>query len=58
MLFDDEFRVWRATRLPVATLEQVSRFVEHVKGYGVIANDALLEQGEDWTARLLQAANA
>jgi hypothetical protein len=57
VLFDDEFRVWRATRLPVATVERVSRFVEHVKGYRVIANDALLEQGEDWTSRLRQAAN-
>jgi hypothetical protein len=33
-------------------------FFEHVKGYRVIANDALLERGEDWTARLQQAANA
>jgi hypothetical protein len=45
VFLDDEFRVWRATRLPAATLKQVSRFVEHVKGYRVIANDALLEQG-------------
>jgi hypothetical protein len=57
VLFDDEFRVWRATSLPVEVLEQVSRFVEHVKGYRVIANDALLEQGEDWTERLQHAAD-
>jgi hypothetical protein len=36
----------------------VSRFVEHVKGYRVIAKVALLDQGKDWTARLQQAANA
>jgi hypothetical protein len=56
VLFDDEFRVWRATRLPVSQLERVARFVEHVKGYRVVANDALLDQGEDWTERLQLAA--
>jgi hypothetical protein len=55
VLFDDEFRVWRATRLPGATVDKVSCFVEHVKGYRVIANDAFLEQGEDWTELLRQA---
>jgi hypothetical protein len=57
VLFDDEFRVWRATRLPAATVETASRFVDHVKGYRVIARDALLEQGEDWTELLRQAAD-
>jgi hypothetical protein len=30
----------------------LSRDLEHVKGYRVIANDALLDQGDDWTERL------
>jgi hypothetical protein len=58
VLFDGEFCVWRATRLPVATVEKVSRFVQHVRGYRVIATDALLDQGEDWTELLRQAADA
>ena len=52
VLFDDEFEVWRATRLPAATLQQRSRFIEHVRGYRVIARDELLDEGEDWTQRL------
>jgi hypothetical protein len=58
VLFDDEFRVWRAARLPVELLEQQSRFVEHVRGFRVMANDALLDQGDDWTERLRAAATA
>ena len=57
VLFDDQFRVWRATHLPVALLEAQSRFIEHVRGYRVIATDTLLGQGEDWTERL-QVATA
>jgi hypothetical protein len=56
VLFDDEFRVWRAAKLPVETLGEVARFVGHVSGYRVMANDALLDRGEDWTERLRQAA--
>jgi hypothetical protein len=56
VLFDDEFRVWKAARLPVEVLEEVARFVGHVKGYRVMATDALLDRGEDWTERLRQAA--
>lgn len=58
VLFDDEFRVWRAARLPVELLEKQSRFVEHVRGFRVMANDALLDQGDDWTERLRAAATA
>lgn len=58
VLFDDEFRVWRAARLPVQVLEQEGRFVEHVQGFRVMAKDALLDQGEDWTERLRLAAAA
>lgn len=58
VLFDDKFVVWRATKLDVETLQGASRFVEHVKGYRVIANDALLDRGEDWTDALRKAAGA
>jgi hypothetical protein len=56
VLFDDEFRVWRATRLPVATLEKAARLIEHVNGFRVMATDDLLDRGDDWTERLRQAA--
>ena len=56
VLFDDEFRVWRATRMPTPLLKQQSRFIEHVRGYRIMASDALLDQGEDWTERLRAAA--
>jgi len=52
VLFDDEFRVWRATRLAASVLEHRSRFIDHVRGFRVMATDALLDQGEDWTERL------
>jgi hypothetical protein len=56
VLFDDEFRVWRAAYLPAALLQEQSRFVEHVRGFRVMATDELLDQGEDWTDRLRAAA--
>jgi hypothetical protein len=52
VLFDDEYRVWRATRLPLEAFREHARFVQHVSGYRVIANDQLLDSGEDWTERL------
>jgi hypothetical protein len=52
VLFDDEFRVWRAARLPVETLQAAARFVQHVSGYRVLATDELLAAGDDWTERL------
>jgi hypothetical protein len=48
--------VWRATRLPVENLRAQAAFVEHVRGYRVFATDELLDSGEDWTARLRDAA--
>jgi hypothetical protein len=30
VLFDDEFRVWRAARLPIETFQAAAKFVEHV----------------------------
>ena len=56
VLFDDAFRVWRSAMLTAAQLEAESRFVDHVKGYRVMATDALLDQGEDWTDKLRTAA--
>ena len=58
VLFDDEFRVWRAARVPVEVVKAEARFTEHVRGFRVMAVDALLDQGEDWTERLRAAANA
>jgi hypothetical protein len=58
VLFDDTFHVWRAAKLAAAQLEQSARFVEHVKGYRVMATDALLGAGEDWTEKLRQAADS
>jgi len=31
VLFDDEFRVWRAARLPIETFQAAAKFVEHVR---------------------------
>jgi hypothetical protein len=56
VLFDDEFRVWRAARLPIETFQAAAKFVEHVSGYRVFATDDLLDRGEDWTERLRAAA--
>lgn len=56
VLFDDGFRVWRATLLPVEILERASRFIEHVSGFRVMATDQLLDRGEDWTGRLREVA--
>jgi hypothetical protein len=55
VLFDDEFRVWRAAKLPIEALKEVARFVGHVGGHRVMATDGLLDRGEDWTDRLRQA---
>ena len=52
VLFDDNFRVWRAARLPVETFKTAARFVEHVSGYRAFATDELLDAGDDWTERL------
>lgn len=56
VLFDDEFLVWRAARVPVDVLQERAQFVQHVRGYRIIARDELLEAGEDWTDRLRAAA--
>jgi len=55
VLFDDEFRVWRAAWVPVNKLEGVAHFNEHVSGFRVMASNELLDEGDDWTERLRQA---
>jgi hypothetical protein len=52
VLFDDEFRVWRAARIPADELKARGRFVEHVRGFRIMATDSLLDTGDDWTSRL------
>jgi hypothetical protein len=58
ILFDDQFVVWKAAKLSSAQLEASARWIEHVKGWRVMATDALLGQGEDWTERLRRAAES
>src|SRR5437763_14880134 len=57
VLFDDEFRVWCAARLPIETFRDAAQFVEHVSGYRVFATDELLDRGDDWTERLQAAVD-
>jgi hypothetical protein len=52
VLFDDEFRVWRAARLPVRVIRSSGRLRNYIRGTVVFATDDLLDRGEDWTGRL------
>jgi hypothetical protein len=52
VLFADDFRVWRAPRIPVDVLREGSRFSEHVRGDLVFGRNELLDRGEDGTDRL------
>jgi hypothetical protein len=52
VFFDDDFRVWRAARVPVEAMQDGARFVQHVRGYRVLATDTFLDRSEDWTERL------
>jgi hypothetical protein len=56
VLFDDEFRVWRAAHLRAELLQESARFVGHVSGYRIMARDDLLACGDDWTERLRAVA--
>ena len=55
VLFDDQFRVWKTGKLLPAQFQAVARLVTRFNSYRVMATDALLEQGEDWTDRLREA---
>lgn len=50
ILFDDEFVVRRAARLPVDVLREIATYVGHVNGWRVMATDDVLDRGEDWTS--------
>jgi hypothetical protein len=52
VLFDDDFRVWRAALLPLRIIYAAGRFREYVRGTVVFATDDLLDRGEDWTSIL------
>ncbi len=56
VLFDDEFCVWRAVRLPRDIVKDAGRRIERVGAWRVSATDDLLARGEDWTERLRQVA--
>jgi hypothetical protein len=49
VLFDDDFRVWRAALLPTSVIRSAGRFREYVQGTVVFATDELLALGDDWT---------
>lgn len=57
VLFDDDFLVWRAAKLDLATLKKDARYVKHVNGHRVKASNDLLDQGFDMTDQLRRAAN-
>ena len=56
VLFDDEFKVWKAACLPTADLRNQARHSRHVNGELVFATDDVLKEAEDWTDRLRKAA--
>jgi hypothetical protein len=54
VLFDDEYEVSHAAKLPVAELKERARWAKHVNGWLVFATPDVLDSGEDWTERLQQ----
>jgi hypothetical protein len=56
VLFTADYAVWRSVRLPSATAEARSRWIEHVHGYRLVADDALLAEAIDITAAVQAAA--
>jgi hypothetical protein len=56
VLFDDEFVVWKAARVPVQVMRDVARPDTHVGGSRVFATNELLARGDDWTERLRKTA--
>jgi hypothetical protein len=58
VLFDSQFRVMKAARIPVSVVQQASRPDEYVGGNRVSATPELLShpEAEDWTERLQAAA--
>ena len=58
VLFGDDFQVWRAAAIPASVLETHARWTEWVRGWRVMATDALLNQGDDWTEMLRVSGGA
>ncbi len=56
VLLDDVDPVSRASCIPRAVVEEQASPDEYVGGKRVLASDALLDSGEDWTDRLQQVA--
>ena len=52
VLFDPLYRVRAAALLPAAVVREHSSHVQFTASERVLASDALLELGEDWTERL------
>ena len=46
ILFDDQYRIWRAVRIPLALAEERSTFHSHVNGHILFAKDALLDDSQ------------
>lgn len=56
VLFDGEFKVWKAARFPTVDMKRRARHSKHVNGELVFATDDVLKEAEDWTNRLRKAA--
>jgi hypothetical protein len=52
VLFDDDFRVWKAAKLESKVMREQARPDPHVGGFRLLATDSLLARGEDWTTYL------
>ena len=53
-----DLSVGRAAELPLEVVRDRARYVEHVNGYVLVPNQALLDQGADVTGRLQAAARS
>ncbi|HEV8636526.1 MAG TPA: hypothetical protein VG370_20090 [Chloroflexota bacterium] len=58
VLFTSDYAVWRSVRLPSAIAEARSKWIEHVHGYRLVTDDALLAEAIDITAAVRAAAAA
>jgi hypothetical protein len=52
VLFDDDFRLWQAAKVPMDIVREDASWSDHVRGHRVIARDELMAAGEDWVERL------
>jgi hypothetical protein len=52
VLFDADYVVQRASKVPVDALRAVARWRRHVNGDVVLATNRLLDKGDDWTEKL------